>query len=171
MHRETVEAQRLSGVELAVSPLVAEEGIDRNLRNLKVLTLVLLDAKTMGSSENPQRSGLNQAISYCPDYEETVWMSVAVKNGAILARLWPFFRWQQLLPAFPRAAARTIRACTFPSSIARVRLSRRRANLPAWQCFRCHQPVADWSLWSAIVAPSRTATNIWQGKSSGLKPS
>lgn len=73
MHSETVEAQRLSGVELALHPLVAEEGIDRNLRNVKVLTLVLLDTKTMGSFENPQRSGLNQAISYCPDDEETVW--------------------------------------------------------------------------------------------------
>jgi hypothetical protein len=31
-------------------------------------------------------------------------VSVAAKNGAILAGLWPCFRWQQPLPAFPRAA-------------------------------------------------------------------
>jgi hypothetical protein len=59
-------------------------------------------------------------------------VSVAVKKGAILAGLWPCFSWQQLLPAFPRAAARTIRFCAFPSSVARVWSSRRRANLPAW---------------------------------------
>ena len=39
-------------------------------------------------------------------------VSVAAKNGAILAGLWPCFRWQQPLPAFPRAASRTIRFCT-----------------------------------------------------------
>jgi hypothetical protein len=54
------------------------------------------------------------------------------KKGAILAGLWPCFRWQQLLPAFPRAAGRTIRFCAFPSSVTRVRSSRRRANLPTW---------------------------------------
>ena len=75
MHSETVEDQHVSGVDLTANPLVAEEGIEGNLRSVKALTVVLLDARTMGSFENPPRSGLNRAVSYCPDYEETVWQS------------------------------------------------------------------------------------------------
>ena len=77
-----------------------------------------------------------------------------------MAGLWPCFRWQQLLPAFSRAAGRMISFCALPCSVARERSAAGALTyLAAWRCFRCHQPVAQWSLWSAIVAASRTATD------------
>ena len=42
---------------------------------MKALTVVLLDAEDDGILRESARSGLNRAVSYCPDYEETVWQS------------------------------------------------------------------------------------------------
>ena len=54
MHCEAVEDQHVSGVDMAADPLVAEDCIGRNRRNVTVLMLVLLDAKTMRTFKNPQ---------------------------------------------------------------------------------------------------------------------
>jgi hypothetical protein len=56
-------------------------------------------------------------------------LSVAAKNGAILAGLWPCFRWQQPLPAFPRAAGRTSRSQGYLRVSTRALLSDTYRNL------------------------------------------
>ena len=88
-------------------------------------------------------------------------VSVAAKNGAIWAGLWRCCRWQQPLPAFARAAGRTIRFWTFPCRVPRVTSSRRRANL---LMFRLPSTSGRVVLVVRHFAPSRTATNTSENR-------
>ena len=65
-----------------------------------------------GSAASVLEGAREQDLSIALMYRLIV--SVAAKNGADSAGLWPCFRWQKPLPAFARTAGRTIRFCTFP---------------------------------------------------------
>ena len=75
MHRETVEDQHVSSVDAATDPLVASDGIDRDLWNVKVLPLVFLDAKSVRTFNNSKRSHLDRAVMEWNPYREELGIS------------------------------------------------------------------------------------------------
>jgi len=92
-------------------------------------TLVVWKLDRLGRSVKNLVDRVGQLHNQGIEFKSLTDVSVAAKDGAILAGFWPCFRWQQPLPAFPRAAGRTIRVLDFSlAALARVRSSRRRAN-------------------------------------------
>jgi hypothetical protein len=57
-----MEDQHVSCIDTATDPPAACDGIDLDLWNMKVLPLMLLDAKTVRTFDNSQRSHLNRAV-------------------------------------------------------------------------------------------------------------
>jgi hypothetical protein len=107
MHWATNVTQQLREANEQAKESAWERWIERYLQRRVVLNPLPLDAQESGAM-------CEWALVLNAHYSEIVGLllSVAAKNGAILAGLWPCFRLQQPLPAFPRVASRTIRFCT-----------------------------------------------------------
>ncbi len=75
MYSQAVEDQHISGANRATDPIVTSSVINRDLRNVEILPLVLLNTETMRAFQDPQWSHVDRTIMERDPYREELGIS------------------------------------------------------------------------------------------------